>query len=87
LLQAFKEWVYFSDEKSEAHKNLIHNGCFKLAIEGMNKSSIAEDAQSCLRHMMKSVKSPDEWPELFEHIFANLGTYIEKYANIAFFTE
>lgn len=43
----------------------------------MNETDYAEEAYECLKRLMKSVNSAEEWPELFEKIFEAISSYIE----------
>ena len=78
ILDTFQEWVYFSKNDPSSRDQLIKNSCLELALAGLYDSGLASTSKECLRHLMKNAKQAEEWPELFELIYAHLPDYCKK---------
>jgi hypothetical protein len=70
--------VYFSLGDKENKAKLLTNPCMNVVLGSMRNPAIAEEAVTCLEHLIKSVKDPQEWPELYEILFGKLYEYINE---------
>jgi len=79
ILDTFQEWIYFSNNDQESRNALIRNSCLQLVLQGLCDEGLANNARECLRYLMKNAKEPEDWPEIFELIYANIPNYIHRY--------